>query len=80
MHFTQMLRNNIDFSDKMRDRLDFTEIEMKYLLGEKYSSNPKINHCCKKKAFVKPVRNEIILSDEKEKDKKEKKQQSLLDF
>jgi len=80
MHFTQMLRNNIDFSDKMRDRLDFTESEMKYLLGEKYSSNPKTNHCCNKKAFVKPVRNEIILSDENEKDKKEKKQQSLLDF
>ena len=79
-HFTQMLRNNIDFSDKMKCRFGFTESEMKYLLGEKYSSKPETSLCSHKTTFVKTVRKEIILSDEKEKDKKEKKQHSLFDF
>ena len=79
-HFTQMLRNNIDFSDKMRYKFDFTESEMKYLLGEKYSSKPEKSLCSSETVHVKPVRKEIVVSDEREKDKKEKKQQSLFDF
>ena len=73
-----MFRNNTDFAIKIKKRFDLSEPEIKYLLGpsHKHKLNEILHY------------NEIIIEkvgkpeEEKpvEKEKKEKMQQSLLDF
>ena len=77
-YFTHMFRNNTNFAINIKERLNLSEPEIKYLLGpsHKHKLNEILHH------------NEIIIEktgkteEEKpvEKEKKEKMQQSLLDF
>ncbi len=77
-YFTHMFRNNTNFAIEMKNKLDLSELEIKYLLGE--------SHKHKLKEILHP--NEIIIEktsvEEKKKvekeEKKENLQQSLFDF
>ncbi len=75
-----MFRNNLEFAVKMMHKFEFTESEMKYLLGENYSRELEKNLHPAKTAHEKQIENESVTHDKKEKDKKENKQQSLFDF
>jgi len=75
-YFTYIFRNNIYFAVKMKYKLDLSEAEIKYLLGEGNQ------HRLKEILSSKETISQKIPSQEKtkEKDKKENLQQSLLDF
>jgi len=75
IYLTHMFRNNLDFAVKMMHRFQFTEKEMKYLLGENYSR--ELEKCINpvKTSYEKQIENESVTHD-----KKENKQQSLFDF
>lgn len=77
-HFVQMFRNNIHFAIKMKNKLDLTEAEIKYLLGESHQHKLKeiLEH--HEVVYEKPISEEAAKSVEKEKN--ENLQQSLLDF
>ena len=75
VYFIPMFKNNTEFAVKMKNEFDFTEIEIKYLLGKTDSNKLKdilsINKAVNIKTFEKETYNY---------NKREKKQQSLLDF
>ena len=80
-YFTNIFRNNTGFAIKMRQRFDFSESEIKYLLGEK--------HIHKTEEILNPSETLTLESTEEETTKpevsdenfeKESKQQSLFDF
>jgi len=76
-YFTQMFRNDTNFAIKMKNKLDFTENEIKYLLGPNQSHNLKnILHPVEKMKKIPIIEKEPAVIDEK----KEKTQQSLFDF
>ena len=77
-YFMHMFRNNTYFAVKMKQKFDFTESEIKYLLGENYSHKVKDILRSSEIVDVKPIEEEIVVSIEK--DKKENRQQSLFDF
>jgi len=60
----------------MKNKLDLSEAEIKYLLGESHQYKLKEILGSKETLSQKPISQEKI----KEKDKKENLQQSLLDF
>ncbi len=64
----------------MMHKFEFTESEMKYLLGENYSREIEKSLHPTKTAHAEQIEDESIIYDKKEKDKKENKQQSLFDF
>jgi replication factor C large subunit len=75
-YFTYLFRNNIYFAVKIKNKLDLSEAEIKYLLGEGYQFKLK-----------EIISSQVTISKKigtqektKEKDKKENLQQSLLDF
>jgi len=80
IYLIHMFRNNLEFAVKMMHKFEFTESEMKYLLGETYSRELEKSFYPIKTAHEKQIENESVTHDEKEKDKKENKQQSLFDF
>ena len=73
-YFIQMFKNNIDFAIKMKDKLELSEIEIKYLIGDDKNIVKQILKPVKKEEKTKETK------EEKKKDKEEKMQQSLLDF
>jgi replication factor C large subunit len=75
-YFTYIFRNNPLFAAKMKNKLDLSEAEIKYLLGESHQYKLKEILGSKETLSQKPISQEKI----KEKDKKENLQQSLLDF
>jgi replication factor C large subunit len=78
-YFMNIFRNDTDFAVKMTKKFYFTENEMKYLLGEKYSHKIKdILRSSETIVDVKPIEGEIVLPLEE--DRKDSKQQSLFDF
>ena len=80
IYLIYMFRNNLEFAVKMMHKFEFTEGEMKYLLGENYSRELEKSLHPAKTAHEKQIENESVIHDKKEKDKKENKQQSLFDF
>jgi len=80
-YFRQLFRNNAEFAAKMKNRMDLTENEIKYILGEKYNYKLKdILHFFEKNP-EKQIDIDIVLSDKDKKDKREEvKQPSLFDF
>ena len=70
-----MFRNNLEFAVKMMHKFEFTESEMKYLLGENYSRELEKSLHPAKTSYEKQIENESVTHD-----KKENKQQSLFDF
>jgi len=80
MYLIHMFRNNLEFALKMMHKFEFTESEMKYLLGENYSREIEKSLHPVKKSHETQIENESVTNDKKEKDKKENKQQSLFDF
>jgi len=77
-YFVQMFRNNIHFAIKMKNKFDFTEAEIKYLLGGGHQHKLKeiLDH--HEVVCEKPESEETARSVEKE--KKDNLQQSLFDF
>jgi len=77
-YFTQMFRNDTNFAIKMKNKFDFTENEIKYLLGSSHSNKLKhILHPVEKNKEIKIDENE---TKDYEEDEKENTQQSLFDF
>ena len=84
-HFQTLFRNNPRFACKMINLFDFSESEVKYLLGEKYLPRMKDIVQCAEKADEKQGEIEIttVSKKKKEEEKKESsdlKQPSILDF
>jgi replication factor C large subunit len=75
-YFTYMFRNNPHFAVRMKNKLDLSEAEIKYLLGE------SLQYRLKEILGSKETVSQKLVSQEKtkDKDKKENLQQSLLDF
>jgi len=78
LYFTHMFRNNTYFAIKMKNKLDFSESEIKYLLGESHKNKLKDIMNSPEKVYEKPLTTG--LSEEDEKEKPESMQQSLFDF
>jgi replication factor C large subunit len=84
-HFQTMFRNNPRFACKMIKHLDFSESEVKFLLGEKYLHRMKDILQCAEKTNEKQEEIEITAQQtrNKEEEKKEStdlKQPSIFDF
>ena len=84
-HFQTMFRNNPRFACKMIKHLDFSESEIKFLLGEKYLHRMKDILQCAEKTNEKQEEIEITAQQtrNKEEEKKEStdlKQPSIFDF
>lgn len=77
-YFIHMFRNDTFFAVKMNQRFDFTESEIKYLLGEKHSYKIKDILRSSETVTAKPIEKET--EEIIEVDKKESRQQSLFDF
>ncbi len=77
-YFIHMFRNNTYFAINMKDKFDFTEPEIKYLLGKSHMYKLKEIQNFSKDEKIKPIEENI----EQKKDKKENKeiQQNLFDF
>ncbi len=80
MYFVNMFRNDIDFAVKMKHKLNLTEVEIKYLLGEEHLHKMEEILAPTRVSDIPPVEKEVAISGEKEKTEKENRQQSLLDF
>ncbi len=78
LYFTNMFRNNTNFAIKMKNKLDLSEAEIKYLLGKNQQHKLKEILLSRGKIFEKPIPMETNKSEEKE--EKENLQQSLFDF
>jgi len=77
-YFTNMFRNNTFFAIKMKNRLNLSESEIKYLLGESYQHKLKDIMHSPEIVYEKPISAD--LSEEDEEEKSESIQQSLFDF
>ena len=77
-YFAHMFRNNTYFAIKMKNRFDFSEAEIKYLLGEAHQHKLKEIIHGDETAYEKLTPEEI--EEPPDKEKKENLQQSLLDF
>jgi replication factor C large subunit len=76
-YFTHMFRNNTYFAIKMKNRLELSESEVKYLLSESHKHKLKDIMHSPEVIYEKPI---PIESTEEEKEKSQNKQQSLFDF
>ena len=77
-YFTHMFRNNTYFAIKMKNKLDLSESEIKYLLGESHKHKLKEIILSSEVILEKPLSTEPI--KEAEEEKTESMQQSLFDF
>jgi hypothetical protein len=75
-----MFCNDTGFAIKMKNNLDLTEEEIKYLLGKSHAHKLKEIMLSKEKKQVKPIDKKT--ADEKKhiEEKKEEIQQTLFDF
>jgi len=80
IYFTSMFRNDITFAIKMKNKYDFTETEIKYLLGKSHAHKLKEILSSPKKDKIKPIKEETIEIKETQKERNENIQQSLFDF
>lgn len=78
-YFTHMFRNDTDFAIKMKRKFDFSETEIKYLLGESHKHKLKEILLSLDVSPLKTTKEEVEAPSEEE-EKKENMQQSLLDF
>jgi hypothetical protein len=84
-HFQVLFRNNPRFACKMINLFDFSESEVKYLLGEKYLHRMKDIVQCAEKTDERQGEIEITTVSKKKNDREKKessdlKQPSILDF
>jgi len=85
-YFKYLFRNNTRFAGNMKNRLDLTEAEIKYLLGDKYLHRMKDILQFSEKADEKQVEIKISVSNGENEDKKEKEteqessQPTIFDF
>ena len=84
-HFKYLFRNDTRFAYRMKNRLDFSESEIKYLLGEKYMHKMKDILQFSEKTDEKQIEIYVPVNNkEKEGNKKERereiKQPSIFDF
>jgi replication factor C large subunit len=77
-YFTHMFRNSTYFAIKMKNKLDLSESEIKYLLGESHKHKLKEILHSHEVVYEKPLPSDITEEDEVE--KSEGMQQSLFDF
>jgi replication factor C large subunit len=77
-YFIHMFRNNTYFAIKMKNKLELSENEIKYLLGESHKHKLKEIMISSKIIFEKPLSTEP--TKEVEEEKTESMQQSLFDF
>ena len=77
-YFTHMFRNDTFFAIKMKNKFDFSEADIKYLLGESHKHKLKEIIHPHDVSYLKPTEEETEESIEKE--KKQDLQQSLFDF
>lgn len=83
-HFQFMFQQDLLFASEMKKKLDFSEGEIKFLLGPKYmhkldailSDSEKIT----KQTEHKKISKNLVLTEEKKEEKGEIKQPSLFDF
>jgi len=80
LYFTHIFRSNLSFAIKMKNKLDLTEPEIKYLLGKRHLN--KLNEILKssEQDKIKPIGDEIDETKKTQKENNEKIQQSLFDF
>lgn len=84
--FKYLFRNNTRFAGNMKNKLDLTESEIKYLLGEKYLHKMKDILQFSEKADDKQVEIKVSVSDNNKEDKIKKEikeettQPSIFDF
>ena len=84
-HFKYLFQTDMAFACRMKKRLDLSESEIKYLLGEKYlhKLNDILQYSEKtdeKQAEIKVSASKDVEKDEKKEIKQEVKQPSLFDF
>ncbi len=77
-YFINLFRNDTYFAVKMKNKYDFSEAEIEYLLGKSHAHKLKEIMKSSEIENIKPIKEEI--SDEIEKEEKENIQQSLFDF
>jgi replication factor C large subunit len=77
-YFTNMFRNDTYFAIKMKNKLNLTEAEIKYLLGKDHEGKLKNILNYSEKIESKPIKE--ISKEESEEKKEAVMQQSLLDF
>ena len=78
-YFTDSFRNNIGFAIKMKHRYDFSEPEIKFLLGKEHSNKLKEIMLSKKKSQPEPTDQKQEIK-ERTVEEKEEIQQTLFDF
>jgi replication factor C large subunit len=76
-YFTHMFRNDTYFAIKMKNKCDFTENEIKHLLGDKYNYKLRDILVSSETDYVKPIK-ETMGSDETIKKEKDKEIQQTL--
>ena len=72
-----MFRNNTYFASKMKNKLDLSESEIKYLLGDSHKHKLRDILHSHEVVYEKPLTSDIT---EEEEEKTESMQQSLFDF
>jgi len=77
-YFSQIFRNDTNFAIKMKNKFDFSENEIKYLLGDEHSQ--KLKSITNPKVKIKEIPIEDQKNEIEEKESKEDIQQSLFDF
>ena len=77
-YFTNTFRNDISFAIKMKNKLDLSEAEIKFLLGE--SHKHKLQLILNPRETLPEPSKEKETSEKIEKEEKENLQHSLLDF
>jgi len=76
-YFIHIFRNNTYFAIKMKNKYDFSEVEIKHLLGESHKHKLKDILHSPEILYEKPIEERVI---EPEEEKKGNMQQSLFDF
>ena len=77
-YFTNMFRNNTYFAIKMKNKLNLTESEIKYILGE--SHQHKLKEIILTSEVIREKQISTDIKESNDEDKSESLQQSLLDF
>jgi replication factor C large subunit len=77
-YFTNMFRNDTYFAIKMKNKFDFSEAEIKYILGESHKYKFKEILLSREQIYIKRTKSENENSNDLE--EKEELQQSLFNF
>jgi len=79
-YFIHIFRNNINFAIKMKNRFDFSESEIKFLLGKANKHRLKDIMRSSERIYEKAIPKENYKESKKEEEKKEILRQSSLNF